>query len=281
MTNVNQKPSPFDFDDYRSFLEGQFLFQKSQKPSYSLAVFARQLGMSKMGAKYLLDRKRHLDESRLATVEKAFGLTKPEVEYFELLLKLAKTRSLKERATLFSNAVVVRKGSIGEHFLKTEEFDFLTNWLHPVIAEMSYLDGFICDAAWIRPRIKIRTSPKAVEKALSLLTKRGFLKGGAMANTRLKVPSGVRSLLYKEFLTQQLDVAKESIVSMPSEEREVFNLVMSVDDELYGLAKAMIDEFRHKLHQVLASERPCNRVVQITGQMVTVATTNAEEEVRS
>ena len=50
-----------------------------------------------------------------------------------------------------------------------------------------------------------------------------------------------------------------------------FNITISIDAERQKLAEGIVREFRHKMHDLLANEAVCDRVLQINMQMFTIA----------
>ncbi|MCX6111318.1 MAG: DUF4423 domain-containing protein, partial [Proteobacteria bacterium] len=91
-------------------------------------------------------------------------------------------------------------------------------------------------------------------------------------------PSSCRQRKYKEYSKAQLKLAEEALLKQDRDDRQFFNLAISVDRERFQLAKELVAEFRHKLHDRLANDSACERVIQINMQLFTTSLVNISKE---
>ena len=145
-------------------------------------------------------------------------------------------------------------------------------WYYPVIREMSYMKGFKKEPLSIQKQLVFNVPIEKIREAIKYLEENGFLKGSKPNDFKLKVPNDIRSFVYKKYYTDIIEKARESVMKLGSNERELFNLTISIGASKYQLAKKMISEFRHTLHDTLANaDDDCDRVIQVNMQMFTVA----------
>lgn len=253
------------------------LGHSARKVSYE--ALGKKVGMSKMGVKYILDGKRHIADAKIAVFSNALGLDSTEKKYFKYLVQFTKAKTSADKDRYFRKMLEVRNAPIAESLLGDDgDLQFFSEWYLPVIAEMSYLDGFKEDAEWIRDRLNFKLSKQTIEEALSTLKRMRLLKGQVRGGVKIKLLDGIGSHIYNRFQRQVVAKSVEAIEFQPKEDREVFNLCVSIDKDRYQIAKEMIKDFRHKLHDVLANDAPCDRVVQINMQLFTTAKAGSQHE---
>lgn len=276
MTDVNQNrptdaPNVFDYDDYRRFIKAVLDEGRARSTSVSLATVGRKAGLSKMAVKYLVDGKRHLAESSIDRMAKALSLGGSEQTFFRHLVLFNKAHGEDERAKQFEALLKLRNSPFKDLFLTHGEVGYFRRWYYPAIAELSYVKGFVADAAWIQARLTFKVPRAEIQAAVEYLDTHGYLKGGKRTDAKVKLPDGFKSQVYKTFAIEQTELGGQAIDEQSRADREVFNVTVSVDPERFAVAKAMVAEFRQKLHDALANDALCDRVVQINMQLFTLA----------
>ncbi len=156
-------------------------------------------------------------------------------------------------------------------YLELSDLGYFAHWYYPVIAELSYLDGFQKNSDWIRNSLNFSLSKKQIEEALNYLEENNFLKGSLALDKQVKVPDELRSYIYKNYVLESIEMSRRSIDELSIDKRESFNLTVSVSNEKYQLAQNMIRNFRHELHEVLSGDDDCDHVIQVNMQLFEMA----------
>lgn len=269
MKAVNQL-SLFEYSDYRTYL-ADFLAAHG----LSLEAMARRVGLSKMAVKYLVDKKRHLAEQNLKGFARAMKFDDTSSKYFRSLVLFNKARSTGDRDVHFRAMLEIKGSPFQDLYRKAADIGLHQAWYYPVIAEMSWLPGFKGDPEWIQKRLCFKVGTEPIQKAVQFLKAQGFLNGKTPSPPKIKVPDGFRSHQYRSFTARMIERSLEALEEQPKEDREFLNLTISVSPEKFKVAKKMLADFRHQLHQALADdENAPERVLQVNISLFTLAKSN-------
>lgn len=275
---IVKEPVLFSCPDYRDYVRDHYRHRRARNKTYSLSTIARKVNQSKMSIKYLIDKKHHIAEEHILALAEALSLEGEERQYFCSLVRFNKAKSLPEKNRHFQKMVSVASSSLGETLVEQSELGYFRRWFYPVIAEMSYLESFQATPEWIRARLTPTPPMEEVRQALAYLQEHGYMRGGQKSEKKTKVPDHFRSHQYKSYVAELMDVSRRALENPRAAELESFNITISVDEQRYQLAKQMISEFRHQLHNTLANHETCGRVIQINLQMFTAASVSSPGE---
>ena len=259
------------YGDYRLFIK-DFYESKKANGSFSLATLARKVGISRVAVKYIIDRQRHISEEHIDAFCEALNLGGAQANYFASLVKFNKAKTTGQRNEHFKSMLRIRGSPLQDRLIDSSSIGYFQEWYYPAIAELSFVEGFRKNPAWIATRLYFKVSPEKIAKALSYLEANGYLKGSSAVQGRVKTADEISSHIGTQFLLRQTELARDAIETQSKQDREVFALTISVDAKKFALAKQMIVTFRHQLHDMLAStDDTAERVIQINMQMFTVA----------
>ncbi|MGE0171470.1 MAG: TIGR02147 family protein [Oligoflexales bacterium] len=267
----SKQVSILDFSDYREFLANYKARRTVAGKKISFESIGKKVGMTKVGIKYIIDKKRHIADEKIPDFSKFFRFSTSEKKYFGHLVRYNKATKPAVKDQHFQKMLAIRNSSLNECSLDGSDLSLFAEWYYPVVAEMSYLEKFSEDPTWIQERLSYKLSKEQIEKALLVVKKLGLLKGQNYADLKIKLPDELISQIYNRFEREIILKGVDHIASKPRADRESFNLCISVDENKFGAAKELIKEFRHKLHDLLASTDSCDRVVQINMQLFTTA----------
>jgi len=267
--SVNE--SIFNFNDYRDFIKSFYQDKKSVNKSYSFAVLGNRAFLSKMAIKHLVDKKRHLDDNKIEIFADALGLKGKDKQYFKNLVLFNKKKNFADKNEYFMKMLNCRDKKEAELILTQNEMSLFNYWYQPIISEMSCLKGFKEETGWIRERLEFKVSEKKIAQALDFLKNNGHLKNSKLTRPMIKAPDGIKSYIYKKYVMDQIEKSKEAVEKQQAQDRQVFNLTISVNEERFEVAKKMILDFRHKLHEVLSNDEEGDRVIQVNMQMFTAS----------
>ncbi len=261
----------YSYYDYRDFIHDYYENRKLKNKRFSLQAFGLRVGHSKMSVKYVIDKKRHLSLESLREYAKVMDLHGCQGDHFELLFRFCKAKNNEEKNILFSKVLKSTNKKFKSKFLDENSLDYFSKWYYPVIAELSYVEGFSLDTEVIRKALNFSVSYKEINEALEFLKENNFLKDSGSYDQMIKVPDELRSFIYKNYVLKTIELSKLAVEKLPPEKRESFNLTVSLSNERYEIAKKMIQSFRHELHQVLANDEESDRVIQVNLHMFEVA----------
>lgn len=267
MESVNQL-NIFSYSDYRDCLADYYRQTKLQHRSFSLQTLANRVGLSKMAIKYLIDKKRHSTEDGLPKLAQALGLNRREQLYFHYLALFNKAKEADRKQSYLQKMINIQSNKFRDKNLKEADLGIFSNWITPAIMELSYVDGFKKSPEWIQQAFRFKVPIQSIRDSLEFIDKKKYFENSSL---KMKLPDEVRSFIYKRYVHQMIEKSLEALETQDSSEREFFNITISVNEERHQMAMKMISDFRHKLHDTLASDEVCDKVIQINMQMFIIA----------
>jgi uncharacterized protein (TIGR02147 family) len=266
-------------DSYRSLIKRELEERCARNSSYSLRAFAKHLGLSPSALSEILSGKYGLSDSRARQVATALGLHAEEVEMFRDLVKREYSRSASERS-----AAEIRLKRQHEqpnyHQLQMDAFKVIADWYHYAILELTYLETFQNDTAWIARSLGINenTVKSAIErlKTLDLLeVKRGRLRAKEDFTAS---SSGIPSEALRRFHRQILEKAISAIQLQSVQERDLSSCVLAIDEDDIPIAKEAIKKFRRSLSNKLASTKIKTSVYCLSTQFFRISETQRNKK---
>lgn len=117
-----------------------------------------------------------------------------------------------------------------------ESSQYLTHWLHIAIRELATIPGFKLDAHWIREKLTFQASTEQVKSSLKFLTEHGLIEESAtgkvrVANRDLACEGELFLFSMSAYHRQMLDLAKQALQDIPSNERIIEGVTLSLTAE--------------------------------------------------
>ncbi len=224
-----------------------------------------------MAIKHIIDQKRHCSEDLAGKLAEALDLDDREREYFAHLVYYSKTNREDEKSARLKKLLQLKHPDMDAVVLNAhEDAGYFSSWLGPALAELSYCRDFQQDPFWIQNTLKEAVGLKEIKRLLSVVRSRGLLKGMCREAVKRVLPSGVGSTIYKAYTKSLIQHSMDALDSQPLEDREHWNLVISVDSKRMADAKRLLREMQQQIHACLASTDPCDRVIQINVNLATL-----------
>lgn len=225
------KPKVFKHNDIIVFLNEMFLFFKN-KENKSMRDFAAELNFSSGFLPLILNRKRNLNSDVLKKILKHFKFNAREMKFAENLRLIANANDAAERQGAIER-IGKMKAYRDHNQSEFEIYKFLSHWYFVAIKEMTELEDFNEDPAWIQNRLRYKISQKEVEDALVFLKKNKILtysNGKLLATNRdMNCEEGIYKISLGNFHKQVLDLAWRAIDEVPRENRRLFGHTLKVD----------------------------------------------------
>jgi uncharacterized protein (TIGR02147 family) len=251
--------------DYRKILRNELEDRCQKNPRYSLRSFARDLGVSAPRLSRILNGRHGLSGEAAREIARRLNLSPSEQELFGTLVE-----SEHARTSIVRNAARVRASELNTAFqaLGLDSFRVISDWYHLAILELTLVEGFQSDPAWIADQLGI-TQIEA-RSAVDRLLKFDLLKktGGALRATgsNFANPEGLPNDAIRKFHRQILARADQALNFQGAEERESSNLTIAIDESTLPKARKLIREFTRKFDRELSQASKKTRVYNLTVQ---------------
>lgn len=245
-----------EFVDYRDYLYRIFSEAKTEDRGLTYHAFSELLGLSRSNVVWLvMTGRRALTPTTTGKIVEALALTRLQRQYFETLVDFGKARLPKQREELFQRLSDLKARSLGDKDLAAN-FEYFSEWYHPVIREMTQLPGFHSDPAWIARKLHNRLLPKQAKESLELLERLGLVefcnergrhiaKGGQITPER-----EVSTLAAVSFHQKMIEMARESLTQVPEDRREINTITLC-------LTKGKVKTLRQEILRL------CQRALEI------------------
>jgi len=175
MENDFEKPSVFEYTDYRGFLKDYYRKAKEADPRYSFRFFAARAGFrSPNFLQLVMNGKRNLSEASIASLARALYLNSQALRYFRNLVLLNQSPHLEDRQRFTEQLLKSRKARTIRP-LRQAQYHYYARWYFIPIRELVIHKNFREDSEWIASQLIPKIEPKEAEEALKQLEELGLL----------------------------------------------------------------------------------------------------------
>jgi uncharacterized protein (TIGR02147 family) len=248
-------PSVYEFTDFRGFLRTYFESKKRESRAFSTRRWSRDLGVSSPATlNMVLTGKRNPGPQLVDRLTRYFSFSKPQKQYFETLVKLAKVKDSPELSVnvLADLRDLHPKKEIRE--IPYDLFEAISSWYCLAIREMSQSHDFEEKPEWIAQKLKGRVSPAKVAAALRTLESAGLLSRGhdrrlKPAEMQIGTLADKADEAIKRFHEQTTQLALESIRTAPVSLRDFGGSTFNMDPADLPSLKADLRQMRREIYQ--------------------------------
>ncbi len=259
--------------DYRQYLKDLYQQVKKAMPtSYSYIKFAVDLGYSATTVIHqIIQSKRNLTTKAGRELIKTLKLVGDQRQYFLHLINYNNSKNNEEREKLFQNLLGLKNRSLDLEEDK-DQFEFYSEWYHPVIREMVALEGFKPDPFWIAKTIVPNIRPEQVKKSLLLLERLNFIthdkkkNSYKLVNQNIVSPREMHSMVVVRYHQRLVELGKESLTRIDAEKRDVSALTIQLSEENVAEIKKLIHKFHQDVLAVESKTKPGDQIYQINIQ---------------
>lgn len=251
MRHPRDRPSIFDYTDYRFFLDAMCSYiLKSNNEIDSFKSLSESIGFrSPNFIKLVIQGERNLSDDSIDKVISGLKLTQKESSYLEKLIRLDQAKSVQEKAKM-SYELVNAKIHQNSEDIDAKHLKYLTEIHYITIREMVDLSDFVEDYSLIGKALFPRLRKKEVESAIKNLLDMGFLKrddSGKLRSTQKPISTGgsklwndARSAALASLHKQMAKFAEESIEHFNRKERSFSGVTTRLSKEQYERVKEVI-----------------------------------------
>lgn len=270
----SEKPSIYDYVDYRIFLSDSLKHIQSKNAKYSATAYVRQAGFGENSRGYfnlIMNGKRNLSSSTILGFAKTLKLSEKETFHFENLVYYNQATTEKEKALYFERISKSMKGKVSPAFeLLKSQYNYFSNWYMVAIRELIETDGFTEDYDFISKRLRNKVSKKEIINAINDLINLGLVKRdekGRLVQTSELInftDSSMNFTVVNAIHAQFLDKAKETLREDDYNYRSISSVVMATDKENFEKIREEIKAFReHILNKYATSNNKVDCVLNL------------------
>jgi len=250
----------FESTDYRSWLKQRAEELKDEKPFFSYRFIATKLGINAGMVARVFNAQSHLGLKHVAAIGKLYGLTGPELEYLDELVRFCRAKSQKEWDRHFARMQAIR----GERFrtVADEQIEYYASWQHNAMRTLISISPFKGQnykrlGAQLVPPL----SAEQARESLELLEKLGLVECDGRSGF-YRVPDRFistgekwRASMIARFQKEMVRLSGEAIDNVPKEQRDVSSLTLPFSKSMMDVARERLREFRQEM---LALSRECD-----------------------
>ena len=277
------RPSIYNYLDYRVFLKNMFCYKKETTPSFSYRNFSRLAGFASPNfLKLVIDGQRNLTNTSIAKISKGFKLKKPEREFFENLVFMNQAADHSEQNHYYRKLISLRgQGNIKQ--LETAQYEYFSKWYFPVIRELVIFGDRMQTPEQIAEKLTPPVKVKNVEIALKRLQHLELIRKDEtdrweQSDTLLSTGPEVKSLLIANFHREMMRLAEKSITAYAAKERDVTALTLSISKNRMDELKQKIAAFRKEILSEFTNDNNPDQVIQINIQAFPLTKSNNKGE---
>lgn len=246
---------------FRKKLQDEFARRQRTNSLYSIAAFAKSLGLHSSELACILRGERNLPLKKSEKICDKLGLSPLERAQFITSLQL-------NRSALKSLAL---KG-LDLNFKEIEENELghkiISEWEHAALLTLFNLKNYKSDLGWMAAKLNI--SEARTKTVLDNLLKAGFVKkeknNFISQQMHLKTSQDVQSRAIKQSHKESLQMALEKLDSVEMLRRDFSSLTFAMNEERIQEAKQLIIEFRKQMNALMEDGRG-SEVYQLSVQL--------------
>jgi uncharacterized protein (TIGR02147 family) len=265
------EPDVLQYTNFRVYLRDYYEYKKKTQPAFSLRFFAEKAGLSSHAhLKLTIDGKRNITKSTVTKLIHGLGLIKQRAAYFENLVFFNQATDDEEKKVYYEQLVKASPHS-KLHKMDQAQLRIFREWHHSVILEMVSLKGFRPIPDWVSKRLQGRVTPAQVQESFQLLQELGLVvktaNGFRQRDPMITTDDEVQDLMVKQYHQQMLDMSKDKLSELASQERDFSALTFSIRRKDFPNLKKQIQLMRKELLDFSASAGEGDDVVQVNIQL--------------
>ncbi len=266
----NSLPKLIGYFDYRKFLFDWYNAKKAINKNITYRYIGMKVEIDPGYVMKVLKSQKHLNPEKLPAFAKMIELEPREIEYFDVLIQFNKSKNEERSKALFEKLLSFNSPDC--LIIEKDRYEFYQNWYHTALRELVNIIDISTNYADIAKVLVPRIPTKDVKESLKLLERLEFIKRDAQGIFRqtsnfITTGNEWRSLAIRQFHREVISLANSSISSIPTAERDLSCLTMTLTDDGLLKIKDRLAEFRKELLDICSKEVDVNRVYQMNFQL--------------
>lgn len=266
------RPSVYDYLDYRSYLIDMFHYRKADAPHFSYRYFSNKAGFGSPNFLQLVVKgRRNLTNASIAKIARGFDLKKKEREFFEYLVFMNQA-TVHDEKNHYYRKMISLAGYRSIATINKDQYEYFSKWYYPVIRELLPLGEEVATPEKIATKLNPKITPKQAVSALQLLEKLNLIKknpkgGWKQIDGDISTGPEIKSMAVANFHKEMLQLSIASIDRFHASQRDTSGLTLSIRREKLQEMKARLVSFRKELMELASLEEKPDMIVQINIQM--------------
>lgn len=261
----------YAFEDYRAFLGETYRSKKKTNPHFSYRAFAKRTGFSAPNhLQRVIAGQRNLSPDAVERYASALHLDQDETAFFRLLVSLGQEEEEEDRERLRRSLQALRNYRSAQR-LGDAHARYHHHWYIPAIFEMIACAKFREHPAWIAEQLWPKITEEEAQSGLDALHELGLIEEeeGRLKQTNATLTTGAEAQKshIADYHRVMMQRASSSIEAVPSEQRDISSLTVSLGAAGLSVFKKRIQEFRRELLSLAEGDEASSQVVQLNLQL--------------
>ncbi|MDG5816880.1 TIGR02147 family protein [Chitinispirillales bacterium ANBcel5] len=265
----------FDYMDYQAYLRNYYEEKKRETTFFSYRYMGRRLGLDPGFLVKVLQGKMHLSVKAASAVSKLCKFTNSESEYFECLVRFARSSSPEENKIYFEKLMEIR--GVDAQIVAVRQYDFYKKWYHSAIRSLIGFYPFAGNYEELAKKLAPPITQEQAEESIKLLLELGFIEkdsDGKYSLTENIITTGDswKSAMISAYQEETIKLAGEAIDRFSKEVRDISTMTVSARVKDLETIKELARKFRQSVLQ-LCSEHTGEVVYQVNLQVFPLSDT--------
>lgn len=266
------KPSVFDYYDYREFLKDSIEFLRT-KGKFSVRSFAAQVGFKSIGfLTMVLKKERNLSLKSAQKIAEALHLQKSDSDFFEKLVLFNQAETLEDKDLRYQDLLNFHKfRSIRQ--ADAAQYEFFAHWY--VVAVLEALGTELAKGGLDAIAASMRVDRSKVDHAIEILSRLKFIEKNGQTWKRLEpaisTEREIKNLTVRRFHREMIAKALETIDGLPAKDRELGSLTISLSSAKFEELRRRIFQFQQDLNALYSDDPDPEKIYQMNIQLFPLA----------
>ncbi len=263
-------PDIYEYLDYRAFLRDWFAGMQAATPAYSYRLAAKRIGCNPAFFIRVLQGKKNVSSEMAFRIAGVLKLNRRAIEYFDLLVQSSRADSQAETKFLMERIGAFRNSKIAT--LDAARYEFFSKWYYSAIREVLEFHPFHGNYTQLARLVVPAIKPSEAKRAVEVLLQLDLIRkepSGAYHRTEAVVTTGEgwKSQAIVEYQLDTLDLAKEALVRIPPEARNISTLTLCLSDPTYLAIIEKLKAFRRETLELAKNDPEPDKVCQFNFQL--------------
>jgi uncharacterized protein (TIGR02147 family) len=261
----------FEYINYRALLKDLYEQEKADKPFFSYRYMAQKVGFSSAGFfTNIIQRKRNISHQMLLKFAVLFKFSRPQTEYFELLVMFDQAKNHKEKKYCFERILSSKRSKI--KYVDKQHYEFYSKWYFTAIRELMNIVPFSgAEEQSFKEIGKMLTPPitaSEAEKAIRFLESANFIRkneNGIYIQTDPLLSTGydAQSVAITNFQLATADLAKEAVDRFERSQRSLSTLTLSLSKSGYETVLERLKMFHREVLETAKEDKKPDRIYHL------------------
>jgi uncharacterized protein (TIGR02147 family) len=229
---------------YQKYLKSEYQRRRQRNAAYSLRAYARDLQIPSSKLSQYLRGECGVSGKKAAQLAQRLRLGPVEAELFVCAAETAHSRHAITRETAGNRLQSLLSGTFSE--INMEKFSLIRDWYHLAILELTEIEQFENNVAWIAKALRITEAQ--VSEAVERLERLGLLVCGpqkwVQTQGDFETPPDFSSRAVRDYHHQMIELVDSRFEDVPLDQREMGSVLMGLDQEIVPELKSLIRTFQ-------------------------------------